>query len=366
MSDTYFDFSIALDLIFSLQKTNYGLVSLSLEWLPGLVIFFHHISTNRESQSTLKTILIALLSMISYPILLTFTILYVLLKRPKNSRPTKQFQNALKFLTILQVISGCFEAPLQMTYNLWLIFNGVLPSNFGIKCVYVNDLNGNRLCIPVSVSLSIVFSLFATMMTVFNLNIPKSSTNGKILTYLEYGPFLILATCFKITSLVVMITMTTWSFIPIIVLISSNIILHELLLEEEHGVPKWILTTTSLFIPFLPTSEITRKSKMFFAAQILLSVIINGITILVIYLLKVTSQLNVELILNDVTYQILVWSTLSMGLVSVIVIIPKFITCSYIEKVGKIWNIVSTIIALVLLLSFVQSLILTSNKSGIM
>ena len=366
LTDIYFDYSVGLDLIFSSEvDKGYGLMSLILNWIPGLVVFFHIISSNRESQSKVKTVLFALLSWITYPVLLTFSILYVLINRPKNSRGTKQYQSALNFLTVLQAISGCFEAPLQMTYNLWLIMNGVLPSSFGIKCIFFEDLNGNQLCVPTSASLSIIFSLAATMMAVFSLNLPKNTQSSKIPKYLEYGPFLLIATCFKITSLVVITTMTTWSIIPIIALIVANIILHEVLLSEEHRAPKWILTTTSLFVPFLPNSQNVRKSKMYFALQMVISVFINGITILVIFALVVTSliKVNDNFILDEATFNILVWSTLAMGLVSLVTMIPKFFTCSLIEKFKLIWSIIWAIISMVLLTSFVLLLTFASGKS---
>ena len=366
LTDIYFDFSVGLDLVFSSEvEKSYGWMSLILNWIPGLVVFFHVISSNRESQSKVKTVIFALLSLITYPVLLSFSILYALINRPKNSRGTEQFKYGLKFVTVLQAISGCFEAPLQMTYNLHLILNGILPSSFGVKCVFFEDMNGNQLCVPTSASLSIIFSLLATMMAVFSLNLPQNTQSSNIPRQLQYGPFLMIATCFKISSLVVITSITTWSIIPIIALIVANIILHEVLLSEEHRAPKWILTTSSLFVPFLPISQNGRKSKMYFALQMLLSIFINGITILVFYVLVVKSllKLNGNFILDDLTFNILVWYTLAMGLVSLVTMIPKFFTCSLIEKFKLIWSIIWATISMVLLTSFVLLLILASGNS---
>ena len=104
---------------------------------------------------------------------------------------------------------------------------------------------------------------------------------------------------------------------------------------------------------------------MYFALQMLLSIFINGITILVFYVLVVKSllKLNGNFILDDLTFNILVWYTLAMGLVSLVTMIPKFFTCSLIEKFKLIWSIIWVIISMVLITSFVLLLILASDKS---
>ena len=74
-------------------------------------------------------------------------------------------------VSVLKTVSGCFEAPLQMVYNIWLIIFGIIDSSFGFSCRNYQDLNGNSVCIPVSVTLSIGFSLMSILSEVLFLNL---------------------------------------------------------------------------------------------------------------------------------------------------------------------------------------------------
>ena len=97
-------------------------------------------------------------------------------------------------VSVLKTVSGCFEAPLQMVYNIWLIIFGIIDSSFGFSCRNYQDLNGNSVCIPVSVTLSIGFSLMSTLSEVLFLNLihgkkqwfPKPPVTGHALPDCKY------------------------------------------------------------------------------------------------------------------------------------------------------------------------------------
>ena len=104
--DISLDFSIGLYLIHQQRTKNYGILSLVINWVPALVAFFYVATSLREKYSVAAIILISIFTLITYPLLLTLTSVYTLLKRPKNNEVTEDFHKTLEYLTIIQAISG--------------------------------------------------------------------------------------------------------------------------------------------------------------------------------------------------------------------------------------------------------------------
>ena len=104
--DISLDFSIGFYLIHQQKTKNYGILSLVINWVPALVAFFYVSISLREKYSVAAIILISIFTLITYPLLLTLTSVYTLLKRPKNNEVTEDFHKTLEYLTIIQAISG--------------------------------------------------------------------------------------------------------------------------------------------------------------------------------------------------------------------------------------------------------------------
>ena len=87
-------------------------------------------------------------------------------KSPRKNEPiSDKFISAQKFyFTKIRVISGCFEAPLQLIYQVWLINIGVLNINFNtVQKVRMTDMYGNIINVPYTLSLSIVLSMMSIL-----------------------------------------------------------------------------------------------------------------------------------------------------------------------------------------------------------
>ena len=330
--DTYMGFSIGLNLLNGRFTKNYGIVSLIINWVPGLVTFFHVASSFREKYSIVVTVLASIFALISYPLLLALTSIYTLLRRPKDNEMSEEFRKTLKYLTIIQTISGCFEAPMKMIYNLWLVLNGHQDAEFGVKCNYYQDLNGNSICVPVSVSVSIIFSIIMTIVSVFTINSSQSKKiNSSKWSSFEHFPFLVAGILFKIASVVLITTyITYWAIFPIVILFISCLTLNEIMQPKvDYKASKWLVLFLTILVPYLSVSS-NIKNRRYFAYQMLLTVLIYSLTLIAIYITVETGslKLNKFLILNNFAFNVVFWSTMAMGMMSVILAIPKIINFS--------------------------------------
>ena len=116
------------------------------------------------------------------------------------------------FMFVYSLLSGCFEAPIQLIYNVWLVMNGHQEAKLEVKCNYYQDLYSNPICIPVSVSLSIIFSIVAMLASVFNIN---SSQNRKInaskWSCFKHVPFLVAGIFLKMISVAFLVVLLLYA-----------------------------------------------------------------------------------------------------------------------------------------------------------
>ena len=122
----------------------------------GLAAFAHIISYYRQKLKFWKVLLFALFILTLYPIIPTLTLCYTLYQSPSYGEWTEKYDSASRFLTTVRVVHGCFEAPLQLIYNVYLINKGILDFEFTDKrTATFGDEYGNEIILPYTATFSI-------------------------------------------------------------------------------------------------------------------------------------------------------------------------------------------------------------------
>ena len=78
-------------------KEIYGIITLSINWIPGIVAAIHLLSMYRNRLPWHRVLLFALLAVVLYPVIPILAYINLLWKKPKNSVVTKEFQVFLDY-----------------------------------------------------------------------------------------------------------------------------------------------------------------------------------------------------------------------------------------------------------------------------
>ena len=115
----------AYSLFSNSDKSQYGFVTLFILFLPGIAAAIHLISVYRFEWIWYYTILYALCAIVFYPFLPIVAFLHLLWMTPADGKITDEYKRAQHAATVTQSIHGCIASPIQLSYQLYLAFNGV-------------------------------------------------------------------------------------------------------------------------------------------------------------------------------------------------------------------------------------------------
>ena len=148
-------------LLVSNDTRQYGVISFALSMLPGLVAAVHFMTHYRLKWVWYKTILLALCAIIFYPLIPTLTLLHLLWMTPSDNEITEEYKKATFTVTVAQAIHGCIASPLQLGYQVSLVYRGinVLTSTMDNKQLSITDIEGNEITIEYAAPAVIFFSI---------------------------------------------------------------------------------------------------------------------------------------------------------------------------------------------------------------
>jgi hypothetical protein len=85
-------------------------------------------------------------------------------KHRHHCESSAKFREAEYFACIANAISGGIESPVQLSFQLWMVLNGVISIEWSKISTYsFTDWQGNIVSLPIAASLSIVFSIFGIL-----------------------------------------------------------------------------------------------------------------------------------------------------------------------------------------------------------
>ena len=247
----------------------------------------------------------------------------------------KKFLKALMLVEIIRVITGCIEAPLQLTFQAYLVIKGVIRTDVSLV---ITDHVGNELNLSVTVIVSMVLSITSILVPVFKTNtfIEENSADDDdveplwkkslkaFLYYFDYAPFLVTATLFKIGSLIMLTTiLNIFVAAPIFLTIIGNTVFNQFNIKGNttSNIPKWLMVFMTLSVPTCfslgkPSQNLQKiKAKTLFN-QTLISFIIYGISLVVLLCLVNfidSFKLDRNLILSTPTINFYSIITIVMG-----------------------------------------------------
>ena len=204
---------------FSLMKLRsrvWGIGSFVINWIPGFIAVFQIIANHRCNKFH-WIVLYCLLSVILCPLIPTLSYGYLLYLTPRNSSEErskhhiKRYFKLLSFVTLVRALDGCVEAPLQLLYKFFLMFNGIVNFNLTHTSFTLEDMHGNDIPVPMVFNLLIKGVCLVKSVCLLNLpffNSKLDSAVFKFLANLDFTCFLIATTLFKIFSLVLL-----WGYI---------------------------------------------------------------------------------------------------------------------------------------------------------
>ena len=99
--------------------------------------------------------------------------------------------------------------------------------------------------------------------------------------------------------------------------------------KVDHKASKWLVFFITIFVPnSLASSNL--KIRRYFAYQMILTVLIYSLTLIAIYITveNESLKLNKDLIITAFSFNVMLWSTVAMGIVSVVFAILKIIKFS--------------------------------------
>ena len=80
--------------------------------------------------------------------------------RPPSNKVTKEYFEAEYGTTVAYAIYGCISSPIQLCYQCWLLFNGIVPWDLGYLTFRIdwNSKNKEYITWP-STPLCLIFSI---------------------------------------------------------------------------------------------------------------------------------------------------------------------------------------------------------------
>ena len=154
------DFVQGYALLLTPDKRVYGIVTLGINWIPGIVAAIHLLSVYRRELPWYRAILYAILLFLFYPIVPILALLIVLWMKPRGNKITKEFKEAEYGATVSYAIHGCIESPIQLSYQFWLALNAVISIQWNdLISINITDWEGNQILISFAAPVCIFFSI---------------------------------------------------------------------------------------------------------------------------------------------------------------------------------------------------------------
>ena len=115
VADISSDFVQGYTLFVCEERRVYGIISLCINWVPGLAASIHVLSTYRTIWPWYKVVLYAILVLVLYPVVPLASFIYLLYKKPKTNKDpiTKEFEQAQNNCTIVHAITGGLDRDIQ-------------------------------------------------------------------------------------------------------------------------------------------------------------------------------------------------------------------------------------------------------------
>jgi len=139
----------------------YGFVTLFITFLPGIAAAVHLISVYRFDWIWYYTILWAFCAIVFYPLLPIFAFLHLLWMTPTDGNITEEYKRAQHGATVIQSIHGCIASPIQLAYQLYLAFNGILlfHDTTRDRDICIKDWIGNEWCLEFAAPICIFMQI---------------------------------------------------------------------------------------------------------------------------------------------------------------------------------------------------------------
>ena len=154
------DFAQGCTLLFTPGKELYGIITLVINWIPGLVAAIHLLSMYRREWPWYWSIFYAMLLLLFYPIVPILALLILLWMKPNTKKPTREFKEAEYATIISQAIHGSIESPIQLSFQFWLALNGVIHISWNdLISITLKDWAGNKIFISITAPICILFSI---------------------------------------------------------------------------------------------------------------------------------------------------------------------------------------------------------------
>ena len=345
LGDTITDFCQAIALMSNEGKEIYGIITLAINWVPGIPAAVHLMSMYREQLPWQKTVLYATLLILLYPIVPVLAYINLLWKKPKDPNAvSKEFREAEFLATIAHAISGGIESPVQLMFQSWMIFNGVIKIKWNeIFSFSISDWQGNTIYLPMTASATLLFSIFSILKASLELNIIRvhveevSSWKKAVLYFRsisDHLAFISAETYFRIVSILVCVTyLNTFGFLPIAVAWIGSIIIGQRIYSKSLDfIPLWLISFISIFMPICFTSkdirsDYEREQVVYLQFQTfkylsIVSVISYGVCLIAIGVIvylpydMTQFQYNSEVIFDFRAFAVLILSLLLMGLIA--------------------------------------------------
>jgi len=127
LGDTITDFCQGFALLMTPGKRGYGIVTIALNWLPGIPAAIHLLSAYRERIPWHRALIYCFLLIAFYPLVPLVAYANLLWKKPKEPGAiSNEFREAEFLASLAHALSGGIESPVQLTFQCWMIVNGVV------------------------------------------------------------------------------------------------------------------------------------------------------------------------------------------------------------------------------------------------
>ena len=148
-------------LLLTNDTRQYGFISFAISMLPGIIAAQHVLTHYRMEWTFNKTILAVVCALCFYPLIPTLTLLYLLWMTPSDDQITPEYKKAQYLVTVAQAIHGCIASPLQLGYQVSLVYRGinVLTNATENREISFTDLEGNTIAFEYAAPAVIFFSI---------------------------------------------------------------------------------------------------------------------------------------------------------------------------------------------------------------
>ena len=223
-------------------------------------------------------------------------------------------------IIIVQAITGGLESPIQLIWQLWLIFNGHIDLNLS-QISSVSDLQGNTLYLPFTPAMCILFSIMSILSAILQFNVSRIHIILRswvdfwksIPVYFDFLPFFASGAIFRISSVIAIFTyFTTFGILPVVAMLISSMVINLINFRGEMDhIPSWLIMCMSLFVPVCFSTSQTSSQKLIeiqmktFFYQALMNFIIYGGTLIALLVYvngeseTLNLEMNAEIILNN-------------------------------------------------------------------